>query len=410
VFKKVLLALLLLYLTSIAQAQVITQTFVDRCTGEVKIVTANFSNGPTAIAFYSKVRTFTYQEYLSGALQAWLLETYTWWNSLSPCAPAQQQTNQAQQTVTQTTQTVSNLPKPPSTQPPTQSQSESPSSSSSSSTSTSESSSSSTGSEESSSEEGEIGGEESESEKEENSEEGEDSEESEDEKDNKKKRLPRPIIMSGDVVFLQNLRGNFDDIISIGMSQSSLMGDRTYGVSSLIWSNLNQFSVSGNTGVIKFSEKYIPKAVNSYSVGYSMMFKSHSVNISVSRIILGSKYGLVGGGVSCTSSMDNSKDNIPKGTTNSLSYNLLWTKPLTINSKWNYTPVIVVTGSPITYLTQANEFSTNLNIIMVSSNSFDFKLSPRFRANFNYTLVKGSDKNLPFLNSFVIGSKLSYTF
>lgn len=417
-FTKLIPALLFLSLTSISEAQVITQTFVDRCTGEVKIVTANFSNGPTAVAFYNRVKVFTYQDYTSGALQAWLTETYAWWNSLSPCAPAQQQTNQAQQTVAQTTQTVSNLPKPPATPSSPAPSSGSSSSSSSSSASTTETSSNSQGSssEGSSSEGGEAEGgesesESSESETEEDSSSEEDNEEKEeDEKDKKRKRNSQPIVMSGDVVFLQNLRGNFDDIISIGMSQSSLMGDRTYGVSTLLWSNLKQFSITGNTGVIKFNEGYSPKAVNSYSAGYSKMFKSHSVNLSAARIILGSKYGLFGGGVSYSSSFDNSKIDRIKGLTNSLSYNLLWTRPFTLSKKWNYTPVIVVAGTPFMYITGGKEFITNLNVIAVSSNSFDFMISNRFRANFNYTLIKGTDKNLPFLNSFVIGSKLSYNF
>jgi hypothetical protein len=422
VFKKLIPVLLFLSLTSISEAQVITQTFVDRCTGEVKIVTANFSNGPTAVAFYNRVKTFTYQEYLSGALQAWLTETYAWWNNLSPCAPAQQQTNQAQQTVAQTTQTVSTLPKPPSTPPPSSSGSPSSSSSSNTSggTSTSESSSSTGGSEGGSTSEGsssegnETEGEESESESTESeSEEDTDSEGESEEKEEKKddkKRTPRPIMMSGDVVFLQNLRGNFDDIVSIGMTQSSLMGDRTYGVSTLIWSNLNQFSITANTGVIKFKQDYTPKAVNSYSAGYSKMFRSHSIALSASRIILGSKYGLFGGGISYSSSLDNSKVDRIKGLTNSLSYNVLWTRPFSLSSRLNYTPVIVVAGTPFMYITEGKEFISNVNIIAVSSNSFDFMISRRFRANFNYTLIKGTDKNLPFLNSFIVGSKLSYNF
>jgi hypothetical protein len=423
VFKKLIPVLLFLSLTSISEAQVITQTFVDRCTGEVKIVTANFSNGPTAVAFYNRVKTFTYQEYLSGALQAWLTETYTWWNNLSPCAPAQQQTNQAQQTVAQTTQTVSTLPKPPSTPPPSSSGSPSSSSSSNTSggTSTSESSSSTGGSEGGSTSEGsssegseteggESESENTESESEEDTDSEGESEEKEEKKDDKKKRTPRPIMMSGDVVFLQNLRGNFDDIVSIGMTQSSLMGDRTYGVSTLVWSNLNQFSITGNTGVIKFKEDYTPKAVNSYSAGYSKMFRSHSLSLGASRIILGSKYGLFGGGISYSSSLDNSKVDRIKGLTNSLSYNVLWTRPFSLSSRLNYTPVIVVAGTPFMYITEGREFITNVNIIAVSSNSFDFMISRRFRANFNYTLIKGTDKNLPFLNSFVVGSKLSYNF
>ena len=79
-------------------AQVFTQTFVDRCTGDVKIVTANFVNGSATVAFYDKIKVFTYNQYLNGELQAWLIQTYNWWNALSPCSSTQTQVQQAQQT------------------------------------------------------------------------------------------------------------------------------------------------------------------------------------------------------------------------------------------------------------------------------------------------------------------------
>ena len=81
-----------------ANAQVFNQTFVDRCTGEVKVVTANFATGSATVAFYDKIKTFTYQQYLNGELQAWLIQTYNWWQALSPCSSTTTQVQQAQQT------------------------------------------------------------------------------------------------------------------------------------------------------------------------------------------------------------------------------------------------------------------------------------------------------------------------
>ena len=75
---KKLLLILFLFVGSFTYGQVFTQTFLDRCTGEVKVVTANFSQGSAVVSFYSRVRTFTYQEFLSGAMNVWLIETYNW--------------------------------------------------------------------------------------------------------------------------------------------------------------------------------------------------------------------------------------------------------------------------------------------------------------------------------------------
>ena len=120
---KQILIILFLLLGFSSYGQVFTQTFVDRCTGEVKVVTANFTNGSATVAFYNKIRTFTYAEFTSGVLQQWLNETYVWWNLLSPCSTATQQTQQAQQTAQtaqQAAQTAASAATSvPTTPPPT---------------------------------------------------------------------------------------------------------------------------------------------------------------------------------------------------------------------------------------------------------------------------------------------------
>ena len=78
--------------------QTFTQTFVDRCTGEVQVVTANFQTGSAVVSFYNEVKLFTYQDFVNGELQQWLASKYAWWVALSPCSQSQTQATQAQQT------------------------------------------------------------------------------------------------------------------------------------------------------------------------------------------------------------------------------------------------------------------------------------------------------------------------
>lgn len=102
---KKLLLILFLFIGSLSYGQtVFTQTYIDRCTGDVKVVVANFQNGSATVAFYNKVRTFTYEEFLSGELQQWLTETYLWWQQLSPCSTATAEAQQAQQVAQNATQ------------------------------------------------------------------------------------------------------------------------------------------------------------------------------------------------------------------------------------------------------------------------------------------------------------------
>lgn len=105
--RKTILILLLLCSTK-SLGQVFTQVFVDRCTNQPQVVTANFVNGSATVAFYNRVKTFTYQEFTNGELQQWLLDTYSWWNALSPCSSTTAQTQNAQQTATNASNAANN--------------------------------------------------------------------------------------------------------------------------------------------------------------------------------------------------------------------------------------------------------------------------------------------------------------
>ena len=95
---KKLLVVLFLFLGNFIYSQNLIQTYVDRCTGAVTVFSVPM-NGQTAVTFYNKSRVFSAAEFQNGTLQAWLEETWLWWNALSPCS------NTATTTVTTTTQT-----------------------------------------------------------------------------------------------------------------------------------------------------------------------------------------------------------------------------------------------------------------------------------------------------------------
>ena len=94
---KRLLFLLFLISCSSLYSQNLIQTYVDRCTGEVKVMSVPM-NGSTVVAYYNRSRVFTASDFQNGTLQSWLEETYLWWSNLNPCS-----TNQTQQTTVQTT-------------------------------------------------------------------------------------------------------------------------------------------------------------------------------------------------------------------------------------------------------------------------------------------------------------------
>ena len=290
---------------AIGQTQTVTQYFTDRCTNEVKTVTANFVNGSAVVSFYNRIKTFTWEEYTNGTLQAWLNETYAWWANLSPCSANTASQQSAQQTSTSATSNATNAASNATSNTSTTSNTNTGSTNTNSSSTTSGSSSSgndssnnsgssSTGNDnsggdnsggdnsgdsgssndnssetdnssddtnssdgdESSSEQEETESnnenEESNEEQEEQQEESEEDEETqseddsddgeESEEENNKKR--NPIAVSANLLTQSALDGTITNAASLGFSQSSLTGTTTYSANVMVWDNLKQFTLS----------------------------------------------------------------------------------------------------------------------------------------------------------------------
>ena len=68
-----------------SNGQTMTQTFVDKCTGEVKVATIQYVNGNAVVSFYNQIKVFTPLEVQSGIMNTWLLSVYNTYANLS-CA------------------------------------------------------------------------------------------------------------------------------------------------------------------------------------------------------------------------------------------------------------------------------------------------------------------------------------
>ena len=88
-------------------SQTLVQTYTDRCTGEVKVFSVQMG-GQTVVAYYNKSRVFTSTEFTNGTLQAWLEDTYAWYQALSPCSTGNATSQTTQQTTNQATQNATN--------------------------------------------------------------------------------------------------------------------------------------------------------------------------------------------------------------------------------------------------------------------------------------------------------------
>ncbi len=458
-FKRVLFILLLSLIGLSGYSQTIfTQTFIDRCTGDVKVVNANFVNGSATVAFYNRVRVFTYQEALNGTLQAWLNETYNWWNTLSPCSTTTQQTQQAQQTAqaaqqaAQTAATAASTvvvpPPPPTTPPPTSgntpnttstsgtssnsSSSSSSSSSSGSGSSSSEGSSSSSGgssetksetketktetkseekkTEETKSEEKkeETKEESKEETKEEESSEEETNEESKEEKkeeeDKKKQKTMMPIQLKADLMAMQNPLGGFNAAMSFSASQSSIFGDVSYGANLMVFDNLRQATLGLNRSKVFMDDSYNVEWVESTGINYANNFGTQAITGNFMRLKPMGKKGTFGFGVNYTFMFGNLIDK-PMG---NVGYNFLYTNSYELNQKRiTYAPAIIVSQTPLSFTLDGSSTTTS-DTMFILANSWTYRLTKRFTFNFGYTAIKSTNPIIPLINSFMIGSKIPF--
>ena len=88
-------------------SQSLVQTYTDRCTGQTYVFSVPM-NGTAVVAFYNKSRTFTAQQFTNGELETWLEETYTWWQTLSPCSTNTATSQTTQQTTNNATSSAAN--------------------------------------------------------------------------------------------------------------------------------------------------------------------------------------------------------------------------------------------------------------------------------------------------------------
>lgn len=432
--------LIVLLFSASAYSQVLTQTFTDRCTGQVKTVQIQMQ-GTTTVAFYNQVQTFTAQDFYSGAVKAWMEKTYAWWYNLSPCSTAQT----TQTTATTSTNTANN------SSSSTSNNSDSGGSSGSSDNSGDSGGSDSGGSDNGSDSDGggsddggsdDDGGndndndndneekeqeeqeqeeeQEEEQEQEEEEQEEEESDDSEEEEEEKKeeKKKRNPILISANLMAMSGLDGTLNNIVSIGYSQTALNGVDSYSGNLMIWDNLKQFTLGGakshiiynydrpidfiireNGKEYKFGTFYGKGSIHSIqSISLSTMYMYGIMNISTGISNVYIKNELITG-----YSLSN---NVLFGGGNYTimpALSLFGTKSYKVN-RFNISPMLALALNPIYFSSIENKIAYNEHVVGVVGANFDFPLTENFKANIGGNIVKSTD-NFPLTYSITIGAK-----
>jgi len=446
-----------LFFTSSLYSQTLIQTFSDRCTGEVKTVQIQMT-GFTTVAFYNRTKTFTAQDFYSGALQKWMQDTYEWWYALSACSTAQTTQTTAQTNTSTATNTASNAASnassessnTTSTNTSTNNNDASSGNSSTDNSSTNNSESSSTNNEnketneKSTEQETEQEAEQEtkqeeqsdESDNESDSNDGEESEEEDneveksEEKENKKENKKRnPISVNANVMAISGLDGVLNRAASFGFSQSSLNGKDTYSANLMIWDNLKQFSLSGSKSRVHFNydrEDYVKILGEDGKTWYTFgkIYEKGSIHVVRSTTVNAMyMFGICNISVGLSNVFLGQKDNYWKGFVGgySISNNILFgrgeytimpsmiafgTKPYSIKN-YVISPMLALAVNPIYYSSVDRKLMYNEHVTAVVGVNFDFNLTKNFRANIGSNIVKSTD-NFPLTYAITIGSKFQF--
>lgn len=439
--KKFILSLIIVVLLPFyGYTQTLVQTFVDPCTKVVSTFVIPLT-GNTVIVFYNKSKIFSAADVRSGAFNSWLNQVYEDYRKLSPCSVAQTTATTTQITAGAVSSAVSaaastaasaaassaasqaassaassasssaaSSASSSAASSATSSGSSSQSSNGSSTESSNSNSSSNESSSESSSSESESGGsEESSSESEGESEGGGDSK-SKSKGGSKGAARVNPILFNSDFTAGQSLDNSVAVIMTGGISQSSMTGQSSWGVTAMVWSNFQQFALSSRYTAMHFDEGKLTGISNfgltaAYAFGTTFGFGTYAYIYPMG------KWGVAGANVTVAFAgaeyLPDPSSTPGKQMSLTSSILLFYTKPFTVNRRITLSPDVYFSGSPLIYLTKEGTFTESKEVNILTGLGVDYSFTSRFKLNIGIRTSISSSPDIPMLFFGVIGSKIN---
>jgi hypothetical protein len=212
-----------------------------------------------------------------------------------------------------------------------------------------------------------------------------------------------PMLVQSDFTTAQNLNGSFTPILNLSMSQSSMTGASSWGVTSMIWLNFKQFALSGRYTSMMFNKKGQLRYINNFSITTVYSYGNIIAFVGYSGILNLEKYGATGFNVSASGALISEN----KSSFFSPTITAFYTKPFTVNKKLTISPELYVMSTPLIYSAKDKVTSSDRNFAAFVGSGFDYKISKRFKFNFNYKANISTNPDIPILSFFLIGSKVN---
>jgi len=238
------------------------------------------------------------------------------------------------------------------------------------------------------------------------------SEEKKEEDKKKKKRALAPPIVTANVMSIQDPSGKFSSAAMFGVSQSSLMGDKTYGLNAMVYSNMQQFMLTANYSKVHINDEGRINRVYSASLGGAKMFTTFMGMTNHSLVFLGKKGSVAG--VALGLNLTSIELDIRKGLIYyeeqivGSSLTGFYTKPFNFE-RLTITPMLAVSSPFASYeIFGTRKININTDLMFISGSSFNYTLSKRFAANLGVNAITSTIKDFPLTWSFTIGSRLQF--
>ena len=425
--KKILLIALALFIGLISKGQSLVYTFIDPCTKQVSVFTVP-ANG-TVIFFLNKSKSFTRDDLANGNLATWVNQVYADYRKVSPCSVQSGQVTQNQitsQVVSGAVQSVvssvigtassSAVSSVTSTAVSSVSSSATASVSSSAAagvstagTSTTTSTSSSGGSSQQGEEVAASTTSSQDASNDQKTESGGGGGGGKSKggggggKSKSKSSGSNPMLVQSDFTTAQNLNGSFTPILNLSMSQSSMTGASSWGLTGMIWLNFKQFALSGRYTKMQFNKKGQLKYIHNLSLTTVYSYGNLLAFAGYSGIYNMGKYGVTGFNASVASTLVAET----KSTFFSPTITAFYTRPFPVNKKLTISPELYVMSTPLIYSSQDKVAATDRTFSAFVGSGFDYYLTKRFKFNFNYKANLSTNPQIPILSFFLIGSKVN---
>jgi hypothetical protein len=203
---------------------------------------------------------------------------------------------------------------------------------------------------------------------------------------------------------IETPEGRWLQSATIGVSKSSLMGDKSYSANTVIMSDLKTFIVTGGFTKMDFSNGKL-NAIHSYSSSFAYLNGNYMNLLGYTWIKPTQKKGVFGYNLGLINLLlKNSKSGYDYNTSTSVV--AFWTKPYQYSKKLTISPQIFTMFAPISWNSVAGTSTINKNMGYLIGSSFDYKLSKRFGLSINYKLSGNTADGSPLLSNVLIGSRM----